>query len=102
MNLQRNPLDFAEAKSRRDGGVLRAGGILIGMAGLAALLLGGVVYAMWRLSWPHVEPEGSPQFGISFSCNHAEYLLLEDPATGSAGYADDGRPGRAQWCAETL
>jgi len=55
-----------------------------------------------RLSWPHVEPLGNPEFGINFSCNHAEYLLLEDPALGPAGYVSDDRPGRAEWCAETL
>lgn len=55
-----------------------------------------------RLSWPHVEPLGNPEFGINYSCNHAEYLLLEDPALGPAGYVPDSRPGRAEWCAQTL
>ena len=67
---------------------------------LAVLLTMQVIFV--RLSWPHVEPVGDPEFGINFSCNHAEYLLLEDPALGEAGYVDDARPGRAEWCAETL
>ncbi len=73
------------------GGALLSVGVLIGLAWLFV-----------RLSWPHVEPLGNPEFGINFSCNHAEYLLLEDPALGPAGYVPDDRPGRAEWCAETL
>ena len=74
-------------------------------AGAALFSLGLLAVLAWlfvRLSWPHVEPLGNPEFGINFSCNHAEYLLLEDPALGSAGYVSDDRPGRAEWCAETL
>ncbi|MCC6418900.1 MAG: beta-galactosidase, partial [Gemmataceae bacterium] len=36
------------------------------------------------------------------SCTQAEYLLLEDPAAGPAGYVSDARPGRANWCAGVL
>ena len=69
---------------------------------LSAVVLVGLAWLFVRLSWPHVEPLGNPEFGINFSCNHAEYLLLEDPALGPAGYVSDDRPGRAEWCAETL
>lgn len=65
-------------------------------------LLVGLGWLFIRLSWPHVEPLGNPEFGINFSCNHAEYLLLEDPLLGPDGYVPDDRPGRAEWCAETL
>jgi len=61
-----------------------------------------VAFLMWRLSWPHVEAAGDPAFGINYSCNQAEYLLLEDPALGPAGYVSDDRAGRAEWCAATL
>jgi len=72
---------------------------------LVAIVLaaGGVVAALaWllvALSWPHAEPLGNPAFGINFSCNHAEFLLLEDP--GGSSVPDD-RAGRAAWCADTL
>ena len=72
-------------------------GALLALATLVALQVTFV-----RLSWPHTEPLGDPEFGINFSCNHAEYLLLEDPAKGDGGFVDDNRPGRAEWCAETL
>ncbi len=77
-----------------------AGVLGAGVAG-ALLLLAGMVALFVRLSWPHTEPLGTPEFGINFSCNYAEYLLLEDPATGNGHVADD-RPGRAEWCADTL
>ncbi|MEP7215901.1 MAG: beta-galactosidase [Anaerolineaceae bacterium] len=77
-----------------------------GVAGAGALLSLSVLVVLAglfiRLSWPHIEPLGNPEFGINFSCNQAEYLLLEDPALGPAGYVSDDRPGRAEWCAETL
>jgi hypothetical protein len=77
-----------------------------GVLGCAAFLSVGSVAVMLavliRLSWPHVEPLGNPEFGINYSCNYAEYLLLEDPARGTAGYVPDDRPGRAEWCAATL
>ncbi len=73
-----------------------------GLAALSAALVAGMAVAFVRLSWPHTEPLGNPQFGINFSCRQAEYLLLESPALGPAGYVDRGRPGRAQWCADTL
>lgn len=71
-----------------------------GAAG-SGLLVVGMLVLFVRLSWPHTEPPGDPDFGINFSCNYAEYLLLEDPATGNGDVPDD-RPGRAQWCADTL
>lgn len=53
---------------------------------------------MWQLTWVNAEPLQDPLIGINFSCNHAEYILLE---TGDEAIPDD-RPGRAEWCAETL
>jgi Beta-galactosidase len=70
------------------------------LAGAAMVVIFVVLFV--RLSWPHVEPLGNPEFGINFSCNQAEYLLLEDPAAGPAGYVADDRPGRVEWCAATL
>ena len=57
---------------------------------------------MVEIGWANGEPVGNPQFGINYSCNQAEYLILEDPALGDAGYVSDARPGRVEWCAETL
>ena len=67
-----------------------------------AILLAGFAYLFVRLSWPHVEAAGNPAFGINFSCDQAEYLLLEDPSLGTAGYVSRDRPGRAEWCAARL
>ena len=71
-------------------------------AAVAAGMLAGLAVAFVQLSWPHQETPGEPEVGINFECNQAEYLLLEDPAKGPAGYVTDDRPGRAEWCAETL
>ncbi len=68
----------------------------MGALGLLILML----FLFIRLSWPHTEALGSPAFGINFSCNHAEYLLLESPAPGAS--LSDDRPGRVEWCAQTL
>ena len=84
------------ASPRRAFAILLPAAIL-SLAGVVAM-----VVLFIRLSWPHVEPLGNPEFGINFSCNYAEYLLLEDPAKGAAGYVSDDRPGRAEWCATTL
>ena len=70
------------------------------LGGLAMVCGFGMLFV--SLSWPHVAAAGNPAFGINYSCNQAEYLLLEDPALGPAGYVSDDRPGRAEWCAETL
>ena len=76
---------------------------VLGLGALLALaLLVAMAWLMVRLSWPHVEATGDPELGINFSCNQAEYLLLEDPALGEAGYVADSRPGRASWCAQVL
>lgn len=77
-------------------------GVLFAAAMFAALGALLVVLVSIRLSWPHVEAAGSPEFGINFSCTDAEYLLLEDPAAGAAGYVDRTRPDRPAWCAATL
>jgi len=61
-----------------------------------------MVFLFVRLSWPHTEPLGSPEFGINFSCNYAEYLLLEDPTNGAGASLPDDRPDRTRWCADTL
>lgn len=74
-------------------GALAAAGVL-GVAGMALLFV--------QLSWPHTGPLGNPEFGLNFACRQAEYLLLEDPTRGSAGYVDRARPGRAEWCAGQL
>src|SRR3970040_358420 len=80
---------------------LLAGFAAVGGAALVApVVLAGTAYALNRLSWPHVEPLGDPEFGINFSCRHAEFLLLEDPATGTE--VDRSRPGRDAWCAAKL
>ena len=65
-------------------------------------MLAALAFAFVQLSWSHTDALGNPQFGINFSCRQAEYLLLEDPAKGPAGYVDRNRPDRAQWCADTL
>lgn len=77
--------------------------VLLGTGATAAVLAAaGAVAALILLSWPYRDATANPVFGINFSCNHAEYLLLEDPAPGEAGYLPDDRPGRAEWCAATL
>jgi hypothetical protein len=73
-----------------------AGALVAG--GLAALHL----FLLVQLSWAHSGTPANPEIGINFSCNQAEYLLLEDPARGAAGYVSDDRAGRNEWCADTL
>lgn len=80
----------------------RAFAILLPASALSLASVVAIVAIFIRLSWPHVEPLGNPEFGINFSCNYAEYLLLEGPSRGEAGYVSDDRPGRADWCAATL
>lgn len=75
---------------------------LVILGGLLALLVVVFLALLFlSLSWPHRVSPGDPEFGINFSCNQAEYLLLEGPANGDAT-VDRERPGRAQWCAQTL
>ena len=76
---------------------LASAGAAVG-AGLLALF--AILFV--RLSWPHTEPLGNPVFGINYDCNQAEYLIVEDPKLGPAGYVSDARPGRIDWCASTL
>lgn len=80
----------------------RAFAVLGPIAAVAVAAAVCSVAALILLSWPYREAPGEPAFGINFSCNHAEYLLLEDPALGEGGHVPDDRPGRAEWCAATL
>ena len=77
-----------------------AAAVIVG-AVACAVLLGGFAVLFNRLSWAHREPPGAPLFGINFSCDYAEYLLLEDPTRGLGPVPDD-RPGRVEWCADTF
>jgi Beta-galactosidase len=65
----------------------------------AVALLLGQVWLFRALSWSHREPLGNPEFGINFSCNEAEFLLLETPGGPDLS---NGRPGRVAWCAGVL
>jgi hypothetical protein len=65
-------------------------------------LLLGQFWLMSHLSWTHRESPRAALVGFNFSCDQAEYLLLEDPALGPAGYVSDERAGRAEWCAGIL
>lgn len=80
----------------------RIAAAFLALGGGAAVALLVVVSMAWlsiALSWPHREPLGNPEMGINFSCNYAEYLLLEKPG---GAFADDRRADRAEWCAATL
>ena len=65
----------------------------------AAGPLVGQFWLMSRLSWTHREDPVASQIGINFSCDQAEYLLLEQPG---GPFVPDDRPDRAEWCAEAL
>lgn len=65
---------------------------------LSGSLLAGTLWTAWERSWINATALSNPVIGINFSCNHAEYLILE--ARGES--IPDDRPGRAEWCAETL
>lgn len=75
---------------------------IVGGAMVALGLLVGQVWLFRALSWTHREPLADSLIGFNFSCDQAEYLLLEDPDAGAEGFVDDGRAGRAEWCGETL
>ncbi|MCC7365198.1 MAG: beta-galactosidase [Dehalococcoidia bacterium] len=77
-----------------------AAGVVAGAAG-AVLLLAGQAWLFNALAWVNREPLANPEWGINYSCNYAEYLLLEDPTRGLGPVPDD-RPGRVQWCADTF
>jgi hypothetical protein len=79
----------------------QAAGIL-GGAVLALVLLAGQLWLTLHLQWTNREPLADSAIGFNFSCDQAEYLLLEEPGAGPDGHAPDGRPGRAAWCAEVL
>ncbi|MEO8539307.1 MAG: beta-galactosidase [bacterium] len=75
---------------------------IICCAALGALfLLFGQFWLMSALSWTHREPPAKSVIGFNFSCDQAEYVLLEKPGDPSS-YVDDNRPGRAEWCASIL
>ncbi|MBI2764761.1 MAG: beta-galactosidase [Chloroflexi bacterium] len=74
---------------------------LAASAVLAVALALLMLWLLWRLNWPHTRAAGDPAFGISYSCNQAEYLLLEDTTLGLGAVPDD-RPGRVEWCAARL
>lgn len=76
----------------------RGAALVVGVTFAALGMALGMVWLLWRLSWPHVEPLGPAVFGINYSCNYAEYLLLEE----ADQHVDDDRPGREAWCAATL
>ena len=77
-------------------------GLIVSASVAAFLLLAGQCWLIRERSWTHREPPAASAIGINFSCDQAEYLLLEDPALGPAGYVPDDRPGRAEWCAGVL
>lgn len=79
----------------------QAAAIVLG-ALAAAGLLAGQLWLTLRLQWTSREPLADSAIGFNFSCDQAEYLLLEDPFAGADGHVDDGRPGRAEWCAGVL
>lgn len=92
-------MDVTSTWSRRPSQRTARGiGIVAGAALLAGGLLLATLWTAWERSWVNSEPLGAPAIGINYSCNHAEYLLLEDPGES----IPDDRPGRAGWCAETL
>ena len=61
----------------------------------------GQFWLMRTLSWTHREPLADSVLGFNFSCDQAEYVLLERPNDPASNVADD-RPGRAEWCASVL
>lgn len=74
-------------------------GAICALAAAAAGLLFGQFWLMSRLSWTHTEEPAGSLIGINFSCDQAEYLLLETPG---GPFVSDDRPGRAGWCGEAL
>jgi hypothetical protein len=74
-------------------------GAVCALAVLAAILLVGQFWLMSALSWTHREAPAGSLVGFNFSCDQAEYLLLETPG---GPFVPDDRPGRAEWCGEVL
>ncbi|MBK7329603.1 MAG: beta-galactosidase [Dehalococcoidia bacterium] len=72
---------------------------ICGLGAMAAVLLVGQFWLMSALSWTHREPPADSLIGINFSCDQAEYLLLETPG---GPFVPDDRPGRAKWCGDVL
>jgi hypothetical protein len=80
-------------RQRRQALVVVAGAVIA----LAVLL--GQFWLMSRLSWTHREDPANSLIGFNFSCDQAEYLLLETPG---GPFVPDDRPDRAEWCAGVL
>ncbi|MEX0781668.1 MAG: beta-galactosidase [Dehalococcoidia bacterium] len=94
------PLPRSRERGPGGGGRVGRAFALLGGGAIASIaLLAGLWWLMVALSWPHQEPAGSPAWGINFDCDYAEYLLLEEPG---GPHLPDDRPGRAEWCADTL
>ena len=56
----------------------------------------GLVWAFYNGlgdKWANRAPLGDPAFGINYSCDQAEYLLLEDPAAPGSYRIDSVEPG---------
>lgn len=75
--------------------------LICGLAALALAVLFGQFWLMSVLSWTHREPPADSLIGFNFSCDQAEYVLLEKP-NDPTSYVSDDRPGRAEWCASVL
>ena len=81
---------------------VRAFAVASALAALSGGIAGLQLFLLVHLSWAHSGAIADSEIGINFSCNQAEYLLLEDRALGAAGYVPDNRPGRDDWCASAL
>jgi hypothetical protein len=72
---------------------------IVAAAFAALALLLGQFWLMSRLSWTHREEPSDSEIGFNFSCDQAEYLLLEEPG---GPFVSDDRPDRAEWCSGVL
>ena len=73
--------------------------ILVGGAVSSLLILFALFRLIAELHWTRQEVPADSLVGVNFSCDQAEYLLLE---TDGGPDASDDRAGRAQWCGEVL
>lgn len=79
----------------------RGAAAICALALLMLAVIFGQFWLMRTLSWTHREPLADSVLGFNFSCDQAEYVLLERPNDPASNVADD-RPGRAEWCASVL